>query len=63
MQARGIDFVGYKFFHTHTLLRKGIKKNFARMMAKNINAQSIASYMGWAKHCNSKHLIKKLIAA
>ena len=63
VQARGIDFVGYKFFHTHTLLRKGIKKNFARMMAKNINAQSIASYMGWAKHCNSKHLIKKLIAA
>lgn len=59
--ARGIDFVGYKFYHTHTLLRKSIKKNFARMMAANPNQQSAASYYGWAKHCNSNHLIKKLL--
>ena len=59
--SRGIDFVGYKFYHTHTRLRKGIKKNFARMLAKNKNSKSIASYNGWAKHCNSKHLIKKLL--
>lgn len=58
--ARGIDFVGYVFYHTHTLLRKGIKKNFARMLKKNRNKASIASYNGWAKHCNSKHLMKKL---
>ena len=24
--ARGIDFVGYVFFHTHTRMRKGIKR-------------------------------------
>ena len=60
---RGIDFVGYVFYHTHTRLRKGIKKNFARMLAANKNPQSVASYMGWAKHCDSKHLIKKLLAA
>eukprot|EP01037_Dinobryon_pediforme_P011467 gene11467-11560_t len=30
--ARGIDVVGYKHYHTHTLLRKSIKKSFARMM-------------------------------
>lgn len=59
--ARGIDFVGYKFYHTHTLLRKSIKQNFARMMAANPNQQSAASYYGWAKHCNSNHLIKKLL--
>ncbi len=59
--ARGIDFVGYRFYHTHTLLRKSIKKNFARMLAKRKNAASIASYYGWAKHCNSKHLLKKLL--
>lgn len=58
--ARGIDYVGYRFYHTHTLLRKSIKKSFARMMAKNRNPKSEAAYYGWAKHCNSKNLLKKL---
>lgn len=61
VDARGIDFVGYVFRHTHTLLRKSIKQNFARMIAHNRNPQSIASYNGWAKHCNSRHLIKTLL--
>lgn len=58
--ARGLDFVGYKIYHTHTLIRKSIKKGFARMMANNRNPQSVASYIGWAKHADSKHLLKKL---
>jgi len=58
---RSIDFVGYCFYHSHTLLRKGIKQNFARMIANNKNKQSIASYNGWAKHADCKHLLKKLI--
>lgn len=60
VHARGIDFVGYVFFHTHVRLRKSIKQNFARMMATNKNLQSAASYYGWAKHCNSNHLLKTL---
>ena len=59
--SRGIDFVGYVFRHTHTLLRKSIKQNFARMLIKNKNDKSIASYKGWALHCNSKNLINKLL--
>jgi len=59
--TRGIDFVGYVFYHTHTRLRKTIKKNFARMIARRKNKASTASYLGWAKHCNSKHLIKTLL--
>ncbi len=59
--ARGIDFLGYRSFHTHILLRKTIKKSFARAVHKN-RAASIASYWGWAKHCSSNHLIKKLTA-
>lgn len=59
--SRGVDFVGYKFFHTHILLRKSIKKNFARMIARRKNPASIASYNGWTSHCNSKNLIKKLL--
>lgn len=58
--ARGIDFVGYVHYHTHTLMRKSIKQNFARKVAKGINRASLASYRGWAKHCNSLHLLKKL---
>ncbi|MGB5818838.1 MAG: reverse transcriptase domain-containing protein [Saonia sp.] len=59
---RGIDFVGYRFFHTHTLLRKGIKKNFARMLTKNPNKSSVDSYLGWAKHCNSINLLNTLLS-
>lgn len=58
--ARGIDFVGYVFFHTHTLLRKGIKKNFARKMARGAGEQVKASYRGWTKHCNGINLYKTL---
>ncbi len=59
--SHGIDFVGYVFRHTHILLRKSIKQNFARMIARRKNRASIASYYGWAKHCNSVHLLKKLL--
>ena len=61
VDARGIDFLGYVFRHTHTRLRKSIKQNFARMIAKNNNPKSVASYYGWACHCNSKNLLKKLL--
>ena len=62
VSARSIDFVGYRFYHTHVLLRKSIKQRFARMLKLNPNPQSLAAYRGWTLHCNSIHLIKKLIA-
>ncbi len=61
VEARGIDFVGYVFYHTHTRLRKSIKKRFAKAVSKIKDPQVIAAYYGWAKHCNSKHLLKKLL--
>lgn len=61
VEKRGIDFVGYKHYHSHILLRKSIKKRFAKMMKRNPNQSSLASYMGWAQHCNSTHLLKKII--
>ncbi|WP_221406834.1 RNA-directed DNA polymerase [Elizabethkingia meningoseptica] len=60
VSKRGIDFVGYKHYHSHVLLRKSIKKRFARMLKKKPNKASIASYKGWTKHCDSKNLLKKL---
>ena len=64
VEARGIDFVGYRFYHTHVLLRKSIKKNFAKAVKKagKYSRQIQSSYYEWAKHCNSKNLIKKLAA-
>lgn len=58
--ARGIDFVGYRHYHTHVLLRKSIKKRFARMMTLRPNAKSLAAYNGWTTHCNAKHLTDTL---
>ena len=67
--ARGIDFVGYKFFHTHILLRKGIKKHLCRKAAalskcdisQKEYGRQLAPLLGWAKHCDSKHLLKKVV--
>jgi len=58
--ARGIDVIGYVFFHGYCLLRKSIKQRYCRKMAKQPNAQSISAYDGWLKHCKSKHLRKKV---
>lgn len=57
--SEGIDFAGYVHFSTHTLLRQSIKKNLARAVAASKD-KSIAALFGWAKHCNSKNLLKKL---
>ncbi len=59
--ARGIDYLGYKMYHTHTLLRKSIKQNFARALKHSPNEQSIASYTGWLSHANCINLKRKLL--
>lgn len=68
--GRGLDFVGFVFYHNQTLMRKGIKKNFCREVAKlnrrkNVNRkeykQALAPWLGWAKYSNSRHLTKKII--
>lgn len=69
VDARGIDVVGYIFFHTHTLLRKSIKKNFCRAASKANKKKldvkeykrRLSSWLGWLKFCDSKNLIKKII--
>ncbi len=60
VKKRGIDIIGYVFWHTHTRIRPSIKKRCARMLARRRNSKSIASYRGWIKHCDGRHLEKKL---
>jgi hypothetical protein len=75
VDSRGIDFLGYRFFHGYVLLRKSIAKKFKQKMQR-IEARwrkmrpvsivsSIMSYDGWLKHadCHNlkvRHVDKKL---
>lgn len=67
--ARGIDFLGYVFLHTHILLRKSIKKNLCKranlvnklQLTNTEYKRKISGNTGWAIHCNSKNLLKKTI--
>lgn len=64
--VRGIDFLGYVFYHDHTRLRKSIKVRMFRKVSrvkrlpKSAKHQSMASWMGWLKYCNSRRLKVKL---
>lgn len=70
VDARGIDFLGYVFFHTHTLLRKSIKQSLCRRVerlnkrekkpTRKEYKQSIASWWGWCKYCDSINLVRTL---
>lgn len=67
--ARGLDFVGFVFYHHETRIRKGIKKNFCRAAAKlnkrKIESaeykQRLCSWFGWAKYSDSENLLKRII--
>lgn len=62
----GIDFMGYKFYPTHTRLRKRIKQRMQRrvraLTAKGVSDEEFkrktASYFGWCKHANCINLLR-----
>lgn len=68
--GRALDYVGYKFYRGQKLIRKSIKQNFCRAVAK-VNKikditpkeykQTICSWLGWAKHSDSRHLLRTII--
>lgn len=68
--GRGVDFIGFVFFHGQTLIRKRIKKNFCRRaaalnrrrdMTPEEYRKALCSWFGWAKYSNSRHLMKKVL--
>lgn len=69
----GIDFLGYKFFHSHTLLRTALAKRFkskARFIRKNwhrleaiTNYSTLMSYYGWICYANGWNLFTKTITS
>lgn len=68
VDSRGIDFLGYVFYHGFTFMRKDIKKRiFKRIgqynrfeISEKTFCQSMASWNGWIKWCDSKHLCEKI---
>ena len=68
VDSRGIDFLGYVFRHTHTLIRKRLKKNIQKkittFVAQGLSAKEIhkkvGSYQGWFNYANCIHLIQTL---
>jgi len=71
VDSRGIDFLGYRFFHNYILLRKSIAYRFRRKMRrltkhcgvmKPVSVLStVMSYYGWMKCANCLYLTKKYI--
>lgn len=67
VDARGVDFVGYRFFHDYILLRKTTCKNFKHKMLYITKKTTISysdwcsvnSYIGWLKWCDSWRLSAK----
>lgn len=67
----GIDFCGYRFYHTHTLLRSTIKKRFIKKivqisvrwksMSQSRIVNSVMAYWGWVKSCDAKNLWRMAI--
>lgn len=65
--GRGVDFCGVVFYHEQTLMRKEIKKNFARKAAvmndcndERLYKRALSSWYGWSLMCNAVNLRKKL---
>lgn len=69
INKRGLDFLGYKFYHHHTLLRKSTAKRFKskinnikRKPIKNVEIiNSIMSYKGWMIHANCSNLFNTYV--
>ena len=66
---RGIDFVGYRTFRDHYLLRKKTSLRIARKARKIRTSEEIIyhdaavvmSYLGWLKHCNAHNFVCRYI--
>lgn len=68
VNSRGINFVDYVFYHTHTLIRKSIKYKIIRLVNSYLNREidrkefkvRMCAYYGWLKHADAKNLLCKI---
>ena len=68
VDSRGINFVGYVFYHTHTIIRKSIKYKIIRLVNSYLNREidkkefkvRMCAYYRWFKHADAKNLLYKI---
>lgn len=65
LTSEGLDFLGYVTYPTHSRLRKRIKQDFARKLARvksrKRRRQLVGSLWGMAKHCDAMNLMRTLL--
>lgn len=71
LDARALDFMGFRFFRHKVILRKSLMYRITRKAAKikkksnitNKDASSMISYMGWVKHSQTYKVYNNWIKA
>ena len=61
LDSRGLDFLGYRFFHNRTVLRRTVMLRISRKVRRTAkkktwtahNCEAIISYLGWTKSSDS----------
>lgn len=59
VDARGIDFIGYRLFRNKVILRKRIYKRARYVFSRGYIHKALPSYYGWCKHANVKTFMYK----
>lgn len=58
-----LDFVGFRFYFNHTLLRKRMKERFKKAVTIKEDMhryRALTSYKGWLMHCNGFNLWRRI---
>lgn len=69
VESRGIDFLGYRFFHDKTILRRSVMLRISRRVRRTAkkrtwtahNCEAIISYLGWTKSSSSYGFYQKWV--
>lgn len=69
VDSRGIDFLGFRFFHRKTILRRSVMLRITRKVRRTAkkkswnphNCKSILSYIGWFKRSNNYGLYQRWV--
>lgn len=69
IKARGLDFLGYRFYPGYTLIRKSIAQRFKEQVKSIKTGKTkgyravccIMSYYGWLRHANALNLLNRYI--
>ncbi len=69
VDSRGVDFLGYRFYHNKTIIRKTTAYRIAKRVRKvsrkpeatMTDASAVMSYMGVTKHCDSYNFLNRYV--